>query len=413
MEHVTRSPADVPDTAELPGWLIGLLAATCGLVAANIYYSQPLVGVISASLDLPPALAGLIVSLTQIGYGVGLFFVVPLADLLENRRLVVTLLVAAIVALLAAALSTAAAPFLVSALLIGIASVSVQVLVPYAAHLAPKAQHGRVVGTIMSGLMFGIMLARPVASFITSLISWHAVFLFSAIVLTILVIVLRIVLPPRHPQAKLGYGQLLASMGGLILRTPDLQRRAFYQACMFGAFSLFWTTVPLLLTDVFHLTQAGIALFALAGVAGVFAAPIAGRVADHGLVRGATCVALVLGAAAAVLAYLGATPTAAGLAVLVAAAILIDFGMAATMVLGQRVIFSLQPEIRGRLNGLYMTAFFLSGAVFAGLGAWTYAVGGWGLAMLVAGTLPVVALAGLALLEGRPGRAAADATEAC
>lgn len=412
LEHAAHSSAGGQEPPVFPRWLTLLLATTCGLVAANIYYSQPLVGVISSSVGMRPELAGLIVSLTQIGYGIGLFFVVPLADLLENRRLVVTLLLAAIAALVAAAVSTAAAPFLVSALLIGIASVSVQVLVPYSAHLAPAAQQGRVVGTIMSGLMFGIMLARPVASFITSVISWHAVFLFSAIVLACLVVVLRIVLPPRHPEAKIGYGQLLASMGGLILRTPDLQRRALYQACMFGAFSLFWTTVPLLLTDVFHLTQAGIALFALAGVAGVVAAPIAGRVADHGLVRAATCVALVLGIAAAFLAYEGATGTSLGLAFLVAAAILIDFGMAATMVLGQRVIFSLRPEIRGRLNGLYMTAFFLSGAVFAGLGAWTYAVGGWGLAMLVAGILPAVALAGLALLEGRTARAGA-ASEPC
>jgi predicted MFS family arabinose efflux permease len=410
------SSAAEQEVAAFPGWLTLLLATTCGLVAANIYYSQPLVGVISTSLGLPPELAGLIVSLTQIGYGVGLFFVVPLADLLENRRLVVTLLLAAIAALIGAAMSTGAAPFLIFALLIGVSSVAVQVLVPYSAHLAPKAEQGRVVGNVMSGLMFGIMLARPVASFITSLVSWHAVFLFSAIVLTGLVVVLRIVLPPRRPEAKLGYGRLLASMGGLVLRTPELQQRSFYQACMFGAFSLFWTTVPLLLTDVFHLSQAGIALFALAGVAGVVAAPIAGRVADRGLVRGATSVAMVLGAAAAVLAYEGATGSAGGLALMVAAAILIDFGMTATMVLGQRVIFSLAPEIRGRLNGLYMTAFFLSGAVFAAVGAWTYAVGGWGLSMLVAGILPIVALAGLALIEGRPGtpaREAARAREAC
>lgn len=388
--------------AAFPRWLTPLLAATCGLVAANIYYSQPLVGEISGSLGLPPQLAGLIVSLTQIGYGIGLFFVVPLGDLLENRRLVVVLLVATIAALLGAAISQTVAPFLLSALFIGIASVAVQVLVPYAAHLAPKGRQGQVVGNIMGGLMLGIMLARPAASFITSLFSWHAVFLFSAMVLTVLVIVLRLVLPPRRPEAKLSYGRLLASMGELMLTTPELQRRSVYQACMFGAFTLFWTTAPLLLTDVYGFTQAGIALFALAGVAGVVAAPIAGRVADRGLARSATGVTTVLGIVSAGLAYAGGDGTTTGLALLVAAAILLDFGMAGTMVLGQRIIFGLRPEIRGRLNGLYMTAFFLSGAICAALGAWTYTEGGWGLSMLVAGVLPLVALTGLAGMEIRP-----------
>ncbi|WP_018699459.1 MFS transporter [Amorphus coralli] len=396
-----------------PRWLTLLLATTCGLGAANIYYSQPLVGVISASLDMPTALAGFIVSLTQVGYGIGLFFVVPLADLLENRRLVVVLLLAAIAALLGASLSTAIAPFLVFALLIGVASVAVQVIVPYAAHLAPPHQQGRVVGDVMGGLMLGIMLSRPTASLITSAFSWHAVFLFSAILLSVLVVVLRLVLPTRRPEARLSYGRLIASMGGLILKTPALQRRSLYQACMFGAFTLFWTTVPLLLADRFGLTQVGIALFALAGVAGVIAAPLAGRLADRGLARQATAVMTLIGGLAVVMAYLGADGTTTGLVILVAAAVLLDFGMTGTMVMGQRVIFGLQPEVRARLNGIYMTAFFLSGAVSAALGAWTYAVGGWGLSMTVAGSLTLVAFAGLLILDGlgeapKPARARAS-----
>ncbi|WP_370874400.1 MFS transporter [Amorphus orientalis] len=399
-----------PDADRFPGWLTFLLALTCGLGAANIYYAQPLVGVIGTALDMPDALAGLIVSVFQIGYGVGLFFVVPVADLVENRRLVIGLLGLSILSLIGAALSTTAAAFLLSAWLIGIASVAVQVIVPYTAHLAPARRQGQVVGNIMSGLMLGIMLSRPAASFATELFSWHAIFIISAGLLTILVVVLALVLPPRRPQTRMRYRDLIASMAGLALRTPTLQRRACYQACMFGSFTLFWTTAPLLLTEMFHLSQGGIALFALAGVAGAIAAPIAGRVADRGWIRSATVVAAGTGALACLLALVAANGTTSGLALLVLAAILLDAGATGVMVLGQRSVFSLAPELRGRLNGLYMTAFFLSGALFAAIGGGAYAMGGWTLAMAIGGALPLVALSVLVATEILPARRAAAAS---
>ncbi len=385
-------PALTPGTPGIPAWLTLVLATACGLIAANVYYAQPLVGPISASLGLSPQAAGLIVTMTQLGYGAGLLLVVPLGDQFENRRLVLVILCVAMLALVGAAVSTHAATFLSAALLIGLGSVAVQVLVPYAAHLAPEAVRGRAVGNVMSGLMLGIMLARPAASFITDILTWHAVFVISAFTMAGLGIVLRIALPRRQPTPGLGYGTLLASMARLARHTPVLQRRAFYHACLFGAFSLFWTTVPLLLADTFHLSQNGIALFALAGVAGAIAAPIAGRAADRGWSRPATGAAIIAVAASFLLGRLGLSESHAGPVILVLAAILLDFGVTAHFVLGQRAIFSLGAEVRGRLNGLYMATFFAGGAVGSALGGWAYAQGGWSLSTWVGLGPPVLAL---------------------
>jgi predicted MFS family arabinose efflux permease len=396
LTKIPNSPgaaAGCGDEAALPPYLGWLLATSCGLIVANIYYAQPLAGPISAALGLPLRAAGLIVTMTQVGYGLGLLLVVPLGDLVENRRLAVSLIAGAALALAGAAVSTGAAAFLAAAFLIGIGSVAVQVLVPYAAHLVPAAVRGRVVGDIMSGLMLGIMLARPVASLIADALSWHAVFALSATVMIGLALVLRAVMPPRWPGPGLGYGGLLASMVGLARSTRVLRRHAFYHACLFGAFSLFWTTVPLLLADTFRLSQFGIAMFALAGVAGAIAAPIAGRVADRGWSRPATGLAILAVGGAFLLARGGAGGTPGLLGVLVAAAILLDFGVTTNLVLGQRAIFALGAAYRSRLNGLYMATFFAGGALGSAIGGWTYAHGGWSLACWAGLGLPVIALA--------------------
>jgi predicted MFS family arabinose efflux permease len=368
------------------------LASACGLIAANLYYAQPLVGPISAALGMSPQAAGLIVTMTQIGYCAGLLLIVPLGDLVETRGLVLGILGLAVLALAGAAAATQAWAFLVASLFIGIGSVAVQVLVPYAAHLAPEEVRGRVVGNVTSGLMFGIMLARPAASFLANAFSWHAIFLVSATLMVGLGIVLRLALPRRQPSAGLHYGALLASMGSLARHTPVLQRRALYHAFLFGAFSLFWTTVPLLLTETYRLSQNGIAWFALAGVAGAVAAPIAGRLADRGWMTPATGLAMLSVAAAFLLGRLGLLGSNVGLGVLVFAAILLDFGVTANLVLGQRALFALGARIRSRLNGIYMATFFAGGAAGSALGGWAFAQGGWSLSSWVGLGLPVLAL---------------------
>jgi len=388
-----------------PSWLILLLGVACGAIVANLYYAQPLVGPIAASLGLAPDAAGVIVTLTQVGYGLGLLLIVPLADLMENRRLIVAVVGLSAVALAGAALSGGAGAFLAASLTIGLCSVSAQVLVPFAAHLAPEAVRGRVVGNVMSGLLLGIMLARPFASFLADLASWHAVFAVSAALMAALAVVLRFALPVRRPNTKLSYATLLASMAYLVAATPALRQRGFYQACLFGAFSLFWTAAPLYLAGPrFGLSQSGIAVFALAGVAGAIAAPLAGRVADRGHIRSGSSVSMAIAAVAFPLSLVGGDGSNLALGLLVASAILLDFGVSGNLVLGQRVIFGLRPELRSRLNGLFIAAFFVGGAIGSALGGWVYVHAGWTGTVWCGFAMPVAAL--IALLSwGEPDRA--------
>ncbi len=388
-----RDEPEPPSHAEVNPWLVLLLAFSCGLVVANIYYAQPLVGPISVALGLASHSAGLIVTLTQVGYGLGLVFVIPLADYVENRRLVLGAVALSALSMLAAAWSASVPVFLACALLTGISSVAVQVLVLYAAHMAHDGIRGRVVGSVMSGLMLGIMLARPVASLIADFASWRAVYLCAALAMLVLVAVLRLTLPQRLPHSAISYRALMASMVDLALHCVVLRRRAFYQAGMFGAFSLFWTVAPLHLAQHFGMPQRGIALFALAGVAGAVAAPIAGRVADRGWIRPASAVAMACAVLALLLAQIERVGSTQQVALLVLVAILLDFGVSANLVLGQRVIFSAGAAQRGRFNAIYMATFFAGGAIGSALGGWAYALGGWSQACWVALCFPLLALA--------------------
>lgn len=376
----------------VPGWITFLLAVSCGLIVANLYYTQTLVGPIGQAIHLSAGAAGLIVTLTQIGYVAGLLFIVPLSDIIENRRLTVMSLILVVAALVLSVLAPNAPLFLAASLLIGLGSVAAQVLVPYASYLATEEDRGRVVGNVMSGLLLGIMFARPVASFMAGLWGWQSIFMVSAVVTALLTLLLSRVLPARKPAPGLRYGQLLRSLGTLLTHTPVLRRRALYQASLFGAFSLFWTTVPLHLSSEFHLSQQGIALFALAGVGGAAAAPIAGRLADKGWTRLLTGLGISLAVLSFILAYLLRDSSNLTLGLLVLTAILLDMSVSGNLVLGQRAIYSLGNETRGRLNGLFMAIFFIGGAVGSSLGGWAYAYGGWSLTTLIGLALPVLAL---------------------
>jgi len=374
--------------------MVWLLAISTGLIVANLYYAQTLVGPISAATGLSAAAAGLIVTLTQAGYCLGLLFVVPLGDLLENRRLIVSALLVTAGALLAAAFTGSAWTFLAAALCIGLGSVAAQILVPFAAHLSLEATRGQTVGKVVSGLLIGIMVARPAASLVADYLGWHAIFIFGALAMAALALLLGRKLPRRVPAATLGYCALLGSMWHLFLGTPVLRRRAAYHAGTFGAFSLFWTTVPLTLAGSgFHLSQTAIAVFALVGMAGAIASPVAGYLADAGHTRAATSAALLLGIASFVLPLLvpGSGPLALG--ALVVAAIVLDMGVAANLVLGQRAIFALGADVRSRLNGIYFALFFAGGALGSAMGAWMVASHGWSATLLLGAAFPLLALA--------------------
>lgn len=377
----------------IPAWLTILLAAACGIIVANLYYAQPLVGTISSSIGLSANSSGLIVTLTQIGYVAGLLFVVPMGDIIENRRLVAVSLLLTALALAAAAAAKQVPLFLAASFVIGLGSVAAQVLVPFASYLASESSRGRVVGNVMSGLLLGIMLSRPLSILVADLFGWHAVFVLSGAAVLVLALVLSKVLPARRPSSNASYAALLGSMWRLLRTTPLLRRRAAYHACVFATFSLFWTTVPFLLAGpMFHFSQKAIALFALAGIAGAVAAPVAGRLADRGWTRPGTGIALVTVVLSVLLPLVIRTGSPVGVAVLVAAAILLDAGVSANLVLGQRALFSLSPEIRSRLNGLFMAIFFLGGAAGSAVGGWAYATGGWSAALWFGLAFPVAAL---------------------
>jgi len=370
-----------------------LLAAAAGIIVANLYYAQPLVGPIGAALGMPPGATGLVVTLTQIGYCLGLLFIVPLGDLLENRRLIVSGLVATGAALALAANAGTAWQFLLAALAIGLGAVVAQVLVPFAAHLAPEATRGQTVGKVVSGLLLGIMVARPVASVLAGFGGWQAVFGIAAALVLLLAVVLHFTLPQRRPAATQRYGALIASLWPVLANTPVLRRRALYHAGLFGAFSLFWTVAPQALSGPdFGLSQNGIALFALVGMAGAVASPIAGRLADAGHTLGATAIALAVGALSFLLPLFAPHSKPLALGLLAVAAIVLDAAVAANLVLGQRALFALGAEIRSRLNGLYFALFFAGGALGSALGGWVYAQYGWHAALVTGMLLPALAL---------------------
>lgn len=376
---------------KLSAWLVYLLAGACGLIVANLYYAQPLVGPISEATGISAGSSGLIVTMTQLGYAVGLLFLVPLSDLLENRRLVVTILVIAVVGMLTASIAKNPYLFFTAAALIGLGSVAAQVLVPFAAHLAPAEQRGKIVGNVMSGLLLGIMLARPAASLITGIWGWQAVFLISSAIMAVLMILLSLQLPKRMPLPKDNYPAIVKSLWHIFKTTPVLRRRSLYQAALFGSFSLFWTVVPQVLSQHFGLTLKEIALFGLAGVAGAVAAPIAGRLADKGWSKRLTGLAFVIAASAFILTHVLEGNKTISLIIFCGSAILLDMAVSGNLVLGQQAIYGLGDEIRGRLNGVFMAVFFVGGAIGSALGGWAYARGSWGAASVIGMSLPVLA----------------------
>ena len=393
MNDISTASASA-DGAQLPPAMHWLLALACGMLIANVYFGQPLTGLISEALGMPKQSTGLIVTLPLIGYGVGLIALVPLGDFVENRLLIAVLVGIEAVCLLLVGVLSRPATFLAAGLLMGMAASAVQVILPYVSHLTPENMRGRALGKLVSGVMLGIMLARPISSFVADFGSWRTIYVLSGAATAILAVSLRLALPLRRPAAGPSYGELMGSMGHIFLQTELLRRRAFYHAAMFGAFSVFWTAVPLWLSEApFNLTQNGIAWVALAGVAGAVAPPFAGRLADRGFAKIGTAVAMLLAAASFLLSDLGWGGGKLGLALVIATAIVLDFAVSANLVFGQRAIYALGPEQRSRLNGLFMATFFAGGAIASAISGWSFAHFGWFGVSVVGIALPLSAFA--------------------
>ncbi|TCT06687.1 MFS transporter [Aquabacter spiritensis] len=378
-----------------------LLAFAGGVAVANLYYAQPLLGPISVDLGISPAAAGLAMTVVQVGYGLGMMLVVPLGDRFENRRLIVTALLVVALALIGAGLAQNAAMFLAAALVLGISASVAQVIVPFAAHLAPPEARGGVVGKVLSGLLLGMMLARPISSLVADVLGWRAIFLMSAGLVALVAAAIARQVPKRHPGAGFRYRTLLRSMRDLLRAHPVLRRRAGVQFFLFGAFTLFWTVIPLLLASpAYGMSQTGIAIFALIGVTGAAAAPWVGWAADRGWGRIGALAALAASAVAFLLCVPGGAGGPVALGALVVAGILLDCGVASSLVLSQRTVLALGSDSRSRLNGLFFTIFYSGGAVGSAVGAWAFVIGGWELACGI-GLAMTIAAAGIHAADRR------------
>jgi len=371
-----------------------LLAITGGVVVANLYYAQPLLAPISVALGISPAAAGLAMTVTQVGYGLGMLLVVPLGDRFENRALIAGALSVVALSLLGAGLAVNALMFLLCALALGVSASVAQIIVPFASHLALPDQRGQVVGNVMSGVLLGMMLARPISSLVADAFGWRAIFLLSSALVGLFAVGFFRFVPRRQPEAGFRYRTLFRSMRDLLMTNPVLRRRASVQFFLFGAFTLFWTTIPMLLAaPPFGIGLRGIALFALIGVTGAVAAPIVGRAADRGWGRGAAAVALLASAASFLMCFFGEDGSMRAMALLLTAGILLDCGVASSLVLSQRTILALGSEARSRLNGLFYTIFYSGGAVGSAVGAWAMVVGGWTLACGIGLAMTLAAIA--------------------
>jgi predicted MFS family arabinose efflux permease len=395
------SPAATP-IPPASAFLLTILTIGVGVLVANLYYAQPLIASIGKELGIAPGVAGAIVSVAQIGYGTGLFLVVPLADLVENKRLVLTLMGLVLVGLVALATSSNATAFFVAAYLIGVSATGAQVLLPYVAYLVPEERRGRVVGNVMAGVLTGIMLARPASLFISGSFGWRAVFWTSACLVATLALLLARLMPRHRPAGGMHYGRIIASMVHLPPRMPALCWRSAYAALLFGAFNMFWTAAPLMLAGRFHLNEHQVGLFALAGAGGALAAPLAGRLSDRNLEAEATAGSMIVLA----LCFFGTgwAVAATALASMVVCTVLLDAAVQTNQVVSRRTVFAASTALRGRVNALYMTATFIGGSIGSLLGSVTYSTGGW---TATAGTGVVIGLVALGLfgieMRGRRG----------
>ncbi len=372
LDPQSNSPS--PPDSPLPARIVWFMAISVGAIVANIYYAQPLLAQIARQFHLSVTQAGLLAMASQVGTASGMLFFVPLGDTRERRSLISSLLLASAVVLLLVATSRSALWFALSSFALGATSCTVHIFLPLAAHLAPIRQRGRVLGSILSGLLFGILLARTVSGFLGAHFGWRAVFFLAAALMLLLSLAVRLFLPRSEPEISLSYGGLLKSIIHLVLEHASLRESALLGALLFMTFSAFWTILVFLLqTPPYHYGSGVAGLFGLVGAVGALGAPFVGRLADRHGPRTTLGVALLT----VFLSFLWLGFFGKSLPGLIFGVIFLDLGIQSGHVSNQTRIYHIAPDAKSRLNTFYMVSYFAGGSLGSLLGAWSWRLAQW------------------------------------
>ncbi|SCC25913.1 Predicted arabinose efflux permease, MFS family [Kosakonia oryzendophytica] len=388
-------------STDVVGWVIFALALGAGFSVAAIYYSQPLLPLMGNDLHLTINGMGLVPTLTQAGYALGILFLLPLGDRHDRRRLILFKSAALALLLLACSLTSHLPSLLIVSLLLGMAATMAQDIVPAAAILAPAGKQGKMVGTVMTGLLLGILLSRTVSGFVGAAFGWRVMYQMAAVSIALIGILMWSVLPRFATHSTLSYPALMKSMAHLWQRYPSLRRAAMAQGFLSVAFSAFWSTLAMMLLEKYQLGSAVAGTFGIAGAAGALAAPLAGGLADKmGAEKVTQLGAGLVMVSFALMFLLPVLPPHGQLILIALSAVGFDLGLQSSLVAHQNLVYGLEPQARGRLNALLFTGVFIGMAAGSALGSKLYSVASWQGVIVLATLSALIALA-IRLIDAR------------